>query len=361
MKRIILGALLLITLLLAISCNENESVLFETKEVDYLNDVKKSLKGELLKISPMGLDDIIVCDSLLLATVQDPQGQFKVYSLKTGKEIASLCSQGRAANEFLNAITLCKQRYIRDGHLIVPLVDNYDIIKEVDVTQSIEQKKTVVVSSTSAIHVANGSSVILNKNPKQRFEITDAGYDEKESDKLTPMKYEITDQDSSLVTINMFKNMMEAEEENYDVLNAYMNWATMHPSKNYVVQLFRWMDYILFFDIDNKDYFAIHQTGTPSFADKAKHINHEDKPRFGDVAFYDDGFFVLYEAGSNHYNDKGTQCPNLLQFDLKGNYIQGFNLEQTIHRIEYDKERKRIIGAYITEELLYSFDLSEYI
>ena len=360
MIRNIPKALLLMTLLFSASCNKKPTTLFETKEVDYLNDTKNNLKGELLNISPMGLDNIIVYDSLLLATVQNPDGQLKVYSLATDREIASLCRQGRASNEMMNVIDLYGQRYVRNGHLIVPIIDNFQIIKEIDVTESLAQQKTVVLSSMSSQHVAFGSTVLLNKDPKQRFQITDANYDQKIREKLKPMKYEIVDQDSSIKEIKLFKNMMTSEEEVYDALNAYMNFATIHPSKNYVIQLFCWMDYILFLDVDNKKYFAIHQKGTRTFTDNARHIGDDEISKFGDVAFYDKGFFVLYNDGNNPFKEDGNKCPDILQFDLNGNYVQGFHLENTIHRIEYDQKEKRIIGAYLTEELLYSYDLSKY-
>jgi hypothetical protein len=358
----IIGLTILVSLSI-VSCNK-PYYNFETKELDYVNKIDGKIKGEKMDIEALGLKNYIVCDSLLLAITSNPNGQLSVFSLNSGKKIANLCVEGRARNEFIYPNDITDQVYKNEkGHIIAPIIDNFINIKEVDVTESIERQQTVVISQNSCRNMYFGSFVLLDNNPKHRFEVVDPYQHETKENKLVPIEYKVISPDSSTTSINVFPKQMEYETSIVDVINAYWSVLFKHPSRNFVIQPLMNMDYILFFDFDNGHNFAIHQIGTTSFSDKAPDLSKYDyyPMRFGDVAFYDDGFFILYYASDNPQNSKELQYPDVLRFDFEGNFIQGLRMETPIGRIEFDKSRNRLIGVDMADETLYSFDLSEYI
>ena len=351
-----------VVVLLFCSCNK-PFYNYETKEVDFINHIDSQIKGANLDIAPLGLNNIIIFDSLLIIPTNNPTGQLKVYSLNTKKRIANLCKEGRAMNEFLQLSDITDQIYKnKEGHIILPLIDNLTSIKEVDVTESINKQQTIVVSKNNCRDMFLGSFVLLNNNPKHRFEITDAVRDKIRKDVCIPIEYNIISPDSNITTLNVFPKQMKAEEDVNDIINAYWSVIFKHPSRNLVIQPFNNMDYILFFDFDKGQYFAVHQIGATSFSDKAPHFsrNSPHTSHFGDVAFFDNGFFILYYAGGKAIYDDDKKCPDLLLFDLEGNYLHGFHMENFINRIEYDEHNKMLIGADVTKEKLYSFDFKNY-
>ena len=157
----ILGFTMLVSLSI-VSCNK-PYYNYETKEIDYVNKLDGTINGEKMDIEALGLKNFIVYDSLLLSITSNPAGQLSVYSLNSGKKIANLCIEGRARNEFIDANDITDLVYMNEnGHLIVPIIDNYITIKEVDVTESIEKQRTVVISQNRCLDMYLGSFVLLD-------------------------------------------------------------------------------------------------------------------------------------------------------------------------------------------------------
>jgi hypothetical protein len=120
------------------------------------------------------------------------------------------------------------------------------------------------------------------------------------------------------------------------------------------------MDYILFFDLDNGNNFAIHQSGSLSFDDLIPAKQGKTIFHFCDCAVSDDFFIVLYKAGlySRSFEDYSRANPEIIVFDWDGNYINSAKLGNEVHSITYDSNRKILYGIDRRYDSLYSFDLS---
>lgn len=139
-------------LFLCYSCSDKSYFVLETKEVDFVNKTDSIIKGTLLDIEVMGLSDIMIIDTFLMFITNNPTGQLLLYNLNTLTPIANLCLKGRASNEFFNSWFVANQVYYNDdNNIIVPLIDNMCFLKEVDVTQSISNKNTVLLNVSSCI------------------------------------------------------------------------------------------------------------------------------------------------------------------------------------------------------------------
>lgn len=106
--------LILVTLglLLTMSCNnDNSKILIDDREVDFLNNTGDVIEGKLVKSDILGTTNLIVFDTLLMVTTNNPEGQLQVFSLNTLELLGSFCKQGRAKNEMLNAMAFTEQAY----------------------------------------------------------------------------------------------------------------------------------------------------------------------------------------------------------------------------------------------------------
>jgi cellulose biosynthesis protein BcsQ len=92
----------------------------------------------------MGLDEVIASDSFLILLSANPAGYVSVLDINIYNTVAYLCRKGRARNEFMNSVTATKQIYYRNNELILPIVDNMQILKEVNITESVNRGKTVL-------------------------------------------------------------------------------------------------------------------------------------------------------------------------------------------------------------------------
>lgn len=361
MKKLIcryLGSLM--CFLIAFSSCENKSTfLFDTKEVDYISDSKPLIKGSDVSLEILGVDRVFVCDTLLMFTTNDPSGMLQIFNKNTLSPIAKLATQGRAKNEFISISNTNWQYYYRDGDLIIPFIDNYCFLKEINISQSILQGHTVIASDVSeCINTADGSFVLLDDDLNNRFECLFPHPDAVLIDNLVPVSYSIHNcEDQSFKEIRVFPKMMECERK-IDLDTYYKNRLSKHPTKNIVVQPFGLLDYILFFDFENKHNFAIHNQGSRSFSEVVPSVTLDTPSYFSGHCFSStkDFFMLLYFA--DQYSIKSNSLPELLVFDWDGNYLGGAKLGNYINSMSYDSINQILYGVSYFEEKIFTFDLS---
>ena len=148
-----------------------------------------------------------------------------------------------------------------------------------------------------------------------------------------------------------------------------------HPSRNLIIEPLMYMDYILFFDLDNDTTFAIHQKGSLSFDDKLSPVvyttitnlagNEETMdPRpihFANFAATESFFMVYYGAGDYTVNqpDPMNAAPELLFFDWDGNFLKSVMMDVCVSDIVYDEKSHTLYGLDHSNECILGFDLSE--
>ena len=112
-------ALCLISVLMlsVISCGNKTDVLaLPSKEVDYLNKTGNVLNGKELDLEIIGAVDLVVCDSLLVVTTNNPNGLIQVLRLSDLQPLASFGTKGRTRNEFnWEPCNYTRQYYYRNG------------------------------------------------------------------------------------------------------------------------------------------------------------------------------------------------------------------------------------------------------
>lgn len=118
-----------------ISCNAGNSLLLQTREVDYLNKTGDVIHGNILDLNVPGGKAIEVYDTLLMVITSDPNGLLQIYDIRTKQPLASLCQQGRARNEFSEKfIFKASQLFERNGDIIIVMRgEGGYVLKEVNV------------------------------------------------------------------------------------------------------------------------------------------------------------------------------------------------------------------------------------
>ena len=153
------------------ACGEKSCYRHEVREVNFLTDNMPTVKGEEIELDAIGCDDIIIYDSLIIVLTNNPAHHIQVFSLNSYKQLANIAPSGRGRNEVASGIltNTSKQIYERDGHIIMPVVD-YSILKEIDITASIEQQRTVMISAENCLSIQDGNFVLLDNVTEIRFE-----------------------------------------------------------------------------------------------------------------------------------------------------------------------------------------------
>ncbi|MBQ9385309.1 MAG: hypothetical protein IJU24_00280 [Bacteroidaceae bacterium] len=339
-----------------ISCKRSSDILVEVKEVDFRNKTSDIIHGEEI-ISIPGVSDYLLFDSLLMFITSDPSGQLKVYNSNTMKALGSFCSKGRARNEFQKALLVTNQIYSNEnGHTILPLNNYTHEIREIDVTESLAQGKTVIVGISENANAGEGATIYLDNNLDYRFEYTKNKYEYDEKKRGVPCVYTVIQPSGKRTKIKVFNSKMDVTNEKFD-LAPYTGNLYKHPSRNLVVERFSYMEYLLFFDFDSDKRYAVHQIDALTFADiYDKKTRRENDYSFTDVATTENYLLLLYWRGDYYLDVPDKNGANeVLVFDWEGNYIKGFKFDRTIIRIEYD-ETHQILYALDENETLYKYD-----
>lgn len=340
------------------SCDDNPYFVLKTFDVNYANRTEGVVSGKKVDLGIMGMDDIFVYDTLLLATSTNPNGMLSVFSTDSHKQLASICKRGRAKNEFLRPTCYSRQLYVRNGDLIIPLMDDVPVLKEVNVSQSIINQATVVVDEIG-ISNNDGRYLLIDNDLRNQFVNLDAGLRPGGSGEVFTPKYYIS-KDGKEEEIKVFPELMNFEDES-DSEMFYYGEMYKHPSKNIAVQPMVFVDYILFFDLDNKRYYAVHQKGSREYDAEAVSSEQQELHYFQGVEVTDDFLFVLYFAGDYCVNNPNNPdaAPELLVFDWDGNYLTGVKLDTRVKSIAYDSKHQVLYGLNRIKDEIYSFDISD--
>lgn len=356
--RIILSCFIISSIFLC-SCFTRKHYSFPINEIEFANRADVQIEGSRIVIDEMGLDEVIASDSFLILLSANPAGYVSVLDINTYNTVAYLCRKGRARNEFMNSVTATKQIYYRNNELILPIVDNMQIVKEVNITESVKRGNTVVEKTDECISIIDGYDIFLENDIEKRFEFRFCANDPVLENAYTlPEYYQISSPEKK-EKIKVFPKMMDFQDPQRAAA-FYSGCLFKHPGRNLIVQPFQYMDYILFFDLDNGNNFAIHQSGSLSFDDLIPAKQGKTIFHFCDCTVSDDFFIVLYKAGlySRSFEDYSRANPEIIVFDWDGNYINSAKLGNEVHSITYDSNRKILYGIDRRYDSLYSFDLS---
>lgn len=355
--------LLILLPMFLFSCNYRNPLVLETREVDYLDKTDNVIIANKVDIKVMGVSDIFVYDSLLIFVTTDPSGFLQIYNKNTYEHIGSFCHLGRAKNEFAGlAFSINRQYYLRDGELILPLIDNKTLIqKEVNVSASLREGHTVIGDIESRTF-DDMNSILLDNGLEKIFTFSRPKFQTELQTSSLPV-YSLKEKNELVKEVKVFRRHVDCEIP--DLLEScYRGSFVKHPNRNLVVMTMGGMDYLLFFDFDKNKNFALHQIGAPSASDiyfyKDRSKNHSC---FGLplVDYTSDRFMVFYFGGKHtqHAIDEGVMRGELMLFDWDGNYLGGVKLDDNFFSAFYDSEKKMLYTANIMDEI-FAYDLSEF-
>ena len=352
-KSLVIGFIIVIFFLVA-SCSSKDPISIDITETNFINQSNLVLKGDIIDFDAMGADDICICDSIILVFSKNPASQLCAYDLNDMTLVAKMCSKGRAANEMIDPSSLSSQYYKRNGDLIVPVIDNHIMLKEINITKSIERHTTVIEHKSDCISTMEGNFVLVDNDPDKRFEYREATVDDVYSNKITNPSFYIREKGKEK---RKFKyNQLMKGNMNYAASFCYGS-LYKHPSKNLIIQPLQYLDYILFFDLDNKREYGIHQVGSLSFSDEApkKAMIH----LINYVATSEDFFMIMHINHDSNTSEDNLSPNELLVFDWSGMLIGSARMDHIVNRLAFDARNNNLYGLSVKEEKLYRFNLDE--
>ncbi len=340
-----------------------------------MNQSDTMIDGTLVDISlPVGLLDFTMCDSLFLFLTDDVSAQLLAYSANDGRLLGRFCGKGRAKYEIIGP-TMISGQIFKDsnGSILLPLREQQAAIKMVNITESLIRNRTVVqdVRECNSIYY-----ILLDNDINNTLEYFTANYNLYYKDITETPYFEIKrNGDEVGKRIDMYPKVMNLEQMS-DAIYFYEGNMYKHPYRNMVVQPFVCMDYILFMDIDNNNYFAVHQMGSMSFDDyisatytiggdesKIMHEGRELPYYFVETFCTESYVMTLYRAGDYclSFDDEDKACPELIIFDWDGNFIRSVKLSKPVHEFCFDSNSNTMYGLDMAEGIMYRFDLSDVI
>ena len=360
-------ALCLISVLMlsVISCGNKTDVLaLPSKEVDYLNKTGNVLNGKELDLEIIGAVDLVVCDSLLVVTTNNPNGLIQVLRLSDLQPLASFGTKGRTRNEFnWEPCNYTRQYYYRNGDIIMPFYDNAsDVLKEVNISESIRQGRTVTegIMDCQSMLGLGMDNVALDNDFGHRFMVNAVWSDEQNN---IAVRFCSSNRNDT-TEIPVFNEKLESPVDNLSSIAVVIGILHKNPERNRIVYPLQYLDYIFVFDADTGEHFAIHQKESSNIATALKNSDLELNTLtfYGSAAVTPDFFLILYQGGD--YSKTGgkteEQKQELLAFDWDGNYLGGVKLGSDVRSIAYDQSHNMLYGLNTVYETFYSFDLTEF-
>lgn len=346
-----------LALLLSVySCSNKQQYLIpDVKEISFADQSRVMIEPTKIDYSLMGIFNIMSYDKYLFLITRDQSAYLRIFDVETGSEVAALCHQGRANNEFnFPLFFTSEQAYTVDGEIMLPIRDNRGTLKEINITKSIGEQKTVINRTASCIQNTSSHLAFVDDDFSRMF-VSELKLSSAEP--AQPVKFYIQTSDGETTEIPAFKDVMNGEDQ-FAISNYYSGTLIKHPSKNIMAYSLTNLNYVIFFDLDNGKTFAIHQKGSETF-DKEVTEN-PDLLHFSDAAVSDDYFFTFYFANCMNNPDADYVC-EVLAFDWDGNYAGGFKTDTVIHRIAYNEKTGLLYCANLNDESMYTVPIKDFL
>lgn len=343
-----------------LSCGNNRKFYnYDIEEANIDSVPSIDIYGELLPINIYGTNSLFIADSLLMIDKQDgSRYYFEVYNVITYDSISSFGLRGRAKYEFLDMpVVATKQYYYNNkGDIIVPVIDA-NLIKELNLSQSVKRNHTVIERMSPCYTEVEGSTVLMNNDPDQQLVYYYAHEDgfHKEKEKL-PLAMVLKEQKTAK-RIKCFGKLMKNKTDTQKLEHYYWGKLVIQPNSDKAALPLYLMNYILFFNPSDNEYHAVHIKNMPTFEDgitsevSLSCFLSADATEEYIYAYYSGDFDI--EAVSNP-EYKGR----ILQFDWSGQLIRSYLIHDAVLTdISYNAMTNTFYGMNIYSGDLYSFHL----
>lgn len=341
------------------SCKKEAHYAYPVKEFDPNKISEVVVNGTKTDIVVSISWQTVMVDSLLIVEVREPTGFLSVYNTKDLSRIMELCTIGNARYEFNRTFYLISQTYRKGGDAFITTVDKFRFVKEINLTESMKTGHTVVSDiceypsfnfDDDFLFVDNDiTNLFLYKNQNNYPEDNFHG------------EYSVTNFKSmEKKVINVFPKPMRTGTESIRYYSSGEIYK--HPERNLFVQACGYMDYLLFFDIDADNGFAVHKKGSPTFDDVAPDGRSLRFAR-GCLATKD-YFFASHCEYKNDENGDEVRESKLYIFDWEGNLRKNIKLYPDVIDLTYDERTQILYGFDMPmpedgyEQTLYTFDMS---
>lgn len=331
------------------SCNKTRYS-FEVKELDFINSSDTILTGTKVDLDVLSMDEVIIADSLLIITSKDPNGYIKIFNKYTNDSLLFILKEGRARNEAHFPITSSKQVYYKGNDLIIPMWDSNDRLMEVNITKSLRSGRTEIGSVQESASFTRVRSVILNSDISSTFDYQKGGIDP-----IVTPKYFIRN-GKKQKEIKVFPSIVDFEEPDKQ-LGLYFGCPYLNKQENIVVQPLQYLNYILFFNLESLECFAIHQMDSKSFDDKLD-MSYDYPMCFCDCVICDDFFILLHKRVSEEKGEKAVYDKEIMLFDWNGSFLYSAILKEKVNSIGYDEERKLLYGLNRSKDIIYTYNIA---
>jgi hypothetical protein len=237
----------------------------------------------------------------------------------------------------------------------VPVNDN-GLIKELNLTQSVSRNNAVIENTYKGYSYKGASTVILDNDVQFAYRYARPDDNITEIKDLLP-KAELIKDGKVTRSIELFNSFMKDHRINKDQAEYYY-WGKLlkKPDSDIVVLPMFLMNYILFFNLETDDFYAIHIDGSPTFQDG---INGETALRCFFSATATSEYIYAYYCGDFDivYEDNPDYAGRILKFDWDGNLMEAYLIhDAVITDIAYSETNKKLYGLNVYSGDLYSFD-----
>jgi len=346
----------IVALLSVYSCsNKPQYIITPVKETSFADQDRPFVEPVKMDYSPMGIFDFMSYDKYLFFITRDNDAYLKVYDIEKGAQVAALCRQGRASNEFNFPLFFnAEQAYTVNGEIMLPIRDIRGTLTEINITKSIDGQKTVINRTASCIGNTSSHLAFVDDDFSRMF-VSDLKLSSVEP--AQPVKFYLQEPDGEKKEFPVFKDVMSGDNE-FGKSNYYSGGLMKRPGKNTMVYSMTNLNYLIYFDLDNNKTFAIHQKGTDTFE---KYVTENpDLLHFSDAAASDNYFFTFYFYNCRSNPNADYAC-EVLAFDWDGNYVGGFKTNTVIHRIAYNEKTKSLYCANLSDELMYTIPVKDFL
>ncbi len=353
------SAIKLLLLIFTVSCtNDKYYKVDEVRTFSVGANVADVLEPINVDVGLIGVKDIAAIDSLLIALTYDKNGLISIINTNTDSLLLTICTEGRGPNEYMSPV-LSKHFAINEsGDIILNIRDNLIRNRPLNITQSIlsgraicEEDITEDLDKQTTFYIDKTSRFTKTKlRPTLNFEI------------LTPEYTYIKDQ--KRVEFKIYPELIANASEPLTAAYPYLgDFIMITPDATKVVDFSYFLDNFTLFNLTEAKTFSVQEGESRKLSD-FRNLSRDAmmpivKANYIDAHLTDEYIIALYDGRSyyNIENSEGVYEPIIRIFNMRGDYIKEYKVEDSLLRICYCEKNGGYIYGLDSEDRLIKYKI----
>lgn len=342
------STIIILCILFLLSCGNKNNYLFCDNNTLIENvDNSKHLYADIFAENCFSIERLILSNNYVIQKNYSSSYCFDAYDKNSKNHLLSFGSNGRAMNEFSSPYF---NKQTTDNGLWIKDVGNFTL-KHIDIIKTLQERVCVIDEIIPTQKKLELSTYFTLNDSLLMFYTNVQDWHSTELDRFLLELYRKKPFEL-LKTIDLYGKIDRTKEINQH------GTIAMSPDKKNVVIAMNYVNQLNILNLETDERKSVSLYTKPDIEQNFNQ-NGPTVLYYLDVCLSNENIYCLYVNQNFSNYQKQNQPVEIHKFDIKGNFIQVFTIDEHLSGIDIDESANKLYGFSDVKEIIYRYDLSK--